>query len=217
MATVAITSEIHGDKALMDAFRALRHEPTQRKIARPALRKAARPVFEAAKAAAPVDQGFLRRGLHLRALTYRDRSKFGVSVFTPKASQLAPGKQGSKWYYPAHVEIGHAKRGFGRTTKARQEAHLGAARMLTSLQRRKAGRGLARRRDEAGVLTQRERNALVNAAVENEFGGRFVKGRAFMRTAFDARRESSAAIVRDEMWRGIEAVWAGRPPPGANE
>ena len=103
--------------------RALKRLPItlQKKIIRPALRKGFKPVFAATKAAVPVDEGKLKRGLKLRALK-RSRGAVGVRIITPPREALdipanAPG------YYPAHIELGTATQAARPFMRASFDAH----------------------------------------------------------------------------------------------
>lgn len=76
----------------------------QRKVARRALRKAARPIQAAAKSLAPKDLGNMARTIKIRAVR-RSRKHVGVIVRTGTRDDLGISDD-NKWYYPAHVELG---------------------------------------------------------------------------------------------------------------
>jgi len=77
----------------------------QRLIMRKSLRKAWAPTLVTAKQGAPVDTGQLRRGLRLRAIKFKKKGVFGVSVMTPTREKLNIDPS-SPWYYPGFVEYG---------------------------------------------------------------------------------------------------------------
>lgn len=99
---------ISGDKELEMLFKSL-PEKIENKVLRQALRKAARPVLASAKAKL---KGIrvtghttdpIIKGLKIRALKRR-KGRIGVQVQTPTREELGLGD--SKWYPPAHIELG---------------------------------------------------------------------------------------------------------------
>lgn len=96
----------------LDAALAMLPDIIERRIMRQALRKAAQPILKRARANVSqlrrtgVKTDPLRRGLKIRALkARRGRRRLGIAVQTPTRDALnIPA--GSKWYYPAHIELG---------------------------------------------------------------------------------------------------------------
>jgi len=102
---LSVNIEVLGDKALQKALNAL-PITMERKIVTQALRKAAKPVLATAKARCPVKTGALRKSLKLRAIKRR-KGNFGVRIMTGTRKELGiPAEY--PYYYPAHVELGHA-------------------------------------------------------------------------------------------------------------
>lgn len=99
-----------GDKKLIKQLAKL-PDRLQKKILRSAMRKAAKPVLASAKSKVPRVTGIntdpLRKGLKVKALK-RSRNRIGVRIVTPERSVLGI-PEGSKWYYPAHIELGTSK------------------------------------------------------------------------------------------------------------
>lgn len=94
-----------GDKALQRKLQRLPYA-MQKKIVRPSLREAARPMLATAKAIVPVETGRLKKSLKLRAMKVHRRDQFGVVVFTGKREELGIPAD-DKSYYPMSVEYGH--------------------------------------------------------------------------------------------------------------
>ena len=95
-----------GDKELQRKLTRL-VPAVQRKVLKKALRKAGKVVLAAARAAAPVRTGNLRRFLRLGDMKSR-RDRVGVEVRTGTRDELGI-PQGSRFYYPAHIELGTRK------------------------------------------------------------------------------------------------------------
>lgn len=90
---------VTGDKKLDRQLKRL-DSKVRNRIARKAMRKAAKPVLDAAKAAVPVDTGELKKNLVIRSLkrSRGNKNKFGVRVVA---------KESSKRDYIAHfIEFG---------------------------------------------------------------------------------------------------------------
>lgn len=78
------------------------------KIVEPALEKVAQQFAADSTAAIPVDTGKLKSlGMKVRKLRgKRGRQSIGRVVQTPTRAKLGI-EPGSKWFYPAHLELGH--------------------------------------------------------------------------------------------------------------
>jgi HK97 gp10 family phage protein len=107
---VKIDVDIAGMHELEQRLRELGPQ-LEKKVIRQALRAAARPVLDQARAnlGPPYRKTGkhtdpLRRGLKIRALRPR-RGRFGVAVQTPTRAELGIPAD-SPWYYPAHIELG---------------------------------------------------------------------------------------------------------------
>ncbi len=110
-----IDISVLGDQALQKKLKRLETK-VQRKIVRKAMRAAFKPVHQAAKryaasitnpANATETALKISRGLKLRAAKAR-RGSFGVRVVTPTRAEMGiPPK--SRWYSPAHIELGTKK------------------------------------------------------------------------------------------------------------
>lgn len=94
-----------GDEALKKAFREL-SVIDQRGAFRKSMRVAFKPVLSSAKSNAPVSSGNLKKHLKLRAVK-RNRRIAGVVVRTGTREEMGIPAN-AKWYYPAHVELGHS-------------------------------------------------------------------------------------------------------------
>ena len=94
-----------GDKELQRKLQRLPYA-LQKKIVRPSLRAAARPMLATAKATCPEDEGKLKKALKLHAMKSRRRDQFGIVVDTGTREKLGiPADETS--YYPMSVEFGH--------------------------------------------------------------------------------------------------------------
>ncbi len=103
--TPAIDITMIGDKRLVKKFNRL-PDKLQKKMLRPSMRKAMKPIKAMAQSLIPVGTGTLKSGgLKIRALK-RSRSRFGMILTTPTAEALGIPKK-AKGYYPIHVELGH--------------------------------------------------------------------------------------------------------------
>ena len=101
----AIDIRLIGDKRLVKKFNRL-PVALQKKILRPAMRKAMKPIKAMVQTLVPVDTGALKSGgFKIRALK-RSRSRFGIILSAPPraAIGISPAAPG---YYPIHLELGH--------------------------------------------------------------------------------------------------------------
>lgn len=101
---LAVNISVLGDRALERKLSRLK-AATQKKIVRKALRAAAKPIRDDAKANAPVDEGDLRKNIKVRAMR-RSRVRLGVIVRTGTRDEMGIPAD-SNWYYPAIVEYGY--------------------------------------------------------------------------------------------------------------
>ena len=101
---MGVDISVLGNKQLQKQLKLLAGN-MQKKIVRQALRAAAKPVLAAAKAKCPVKSGRLEKSLKLRAMK-RKRGQFGVRIKTGTKAELGIPAD-DKFYYPAHVELGH--------------------------------------------------------------------------------------------------------------
>jgi len=92
-----------GDKALDKKLSTLEGK-VRNKIARKAIRKAAKPVLDAAKANVPVESGKLRKSLTIRALRKSSKNKFRVGARVTTRDGLFSGET----FYGGFVEFGTA-------------------------------------------------------------------------------------------------------------
>lgn len=105
-----------GDKALMRTFKRLEAK-IQKKIARKALREAGKIVLAKAKVKCPVDTGFLRDNLKVRAEKKRNQDMIGITVATGAIKKKKKGKENLEFdprqialaRYVAYVELGTKK------------------------------------------------------------------------------------------------------------
>jgi len=93
---------ITGDKELLKALGQLK-VTVENRIMRKALRAGAKPVRADARANAPFDSGLLKKNIKTRS--YKGR-KDNIAVYVGTGTRQEMGIEG-KWYYPAHVELGH--------------------------------------------------------------------------------------------------------------
>lgn len=103
---------IVGISGVMETIKSLKgfHPTLQKKLVRKAIRKAAKPVLEAAKARAAVDSGAMEESLKLRAAKRSRKSGVvGMSVLTGTRAELGIAPD-DRYYYPSVVEYGSAKR-----------------------------------------------------------------------------------------------------------
>jgi len=108
---------LFGDKELEKALTRLGIETTT-KLMKEAAVAAAQPVLDAARDNAPKLSGRLEQNIRIRPV---GRKTFaGAMVQTGTRAKM--GISGSsKWYYPAHVELGHPKMLFGKGPFGRVE------------------------------------------------------------------------------------------------
>ena len=106
--------ELTGDKKLDRALAALGGK-TAKNIVRKGIRKAGAIALKAAKKnAASLERGGgemlkLSRTLKMVALKRNKKGNFGVQIATAEKTVLGI-PESSKWYWPAHVELGSSKR-----------------------------------------------------------------------------------------------------------
>lgn len=149
MATrVNIDLKMIGDKALTAAF-ATFPDKMQKSIARKAFKKAALLVKRAQERLIPVDTGRLK-GLGLTVKPKKNSGRgnraIGSVILTPTRQELGIAAN-AKFYYPAHVELGHgnvAPRPFmrkGMAMKRRSAITVASAELRKGMERvwRKAG------------------------------------------------------------------------------
>jgi len=80
---VSITIDISGAKEMEKALAELADQPAMRRAIRAALREAAQPIVDAAKAAAPVDRGDLRDSIKVATAKRgrgSDQDEFGIVI-----------------------------------------------------------------------------------------------------------------------------------------
>ena len=95
-----------GDKRLARKFKNM--EPKlQKKILRSSLRKAARPIQQAAKQNVPVQSGDLRRSIKIRAAkrSRRTRNQVGIRISTNSGDNLFQGQT----FYGGFLEFGTSR------------------------------------------------------------------------------------------------------------
>lgn len=126
-----------GDKELIDAFDRLTYQ-SQKKVFRPAARAAAKVILPIAKSLAPRDTGAMASTLMVRAIKSGRRQRLkvvGARVMTGTKAKLGIAHD-TRWYYPAHVELGHKKRGGGKVEERpflRDALDQGRAKALAAL------------------------------------------------------------------------------------
>jgi len=96
-----------GDLELQKKLQAL-PDKLEKQIVKKAIRKAMKPILERARQLAPKDTGRMAATLRIVTLRSRQRGKFGMQVVSGTKPDLGIAA-GSKWYYPAHVELGTRK------------------------------------------------------------------------------------------------------------
>lgn len=126
----SIDVSLLGDAKLIRAFNGI-PIAVQKRLLKKAMRPAAKIVQARAKALAPRDTGKLARHLTVRALK-RSRTKIGVRVMTGKRHKLGIDAN-SRWYYPAHVELGTKHR--PATPYLRPALHENKSRVLVAIRR----------------------------------------------------------------------------------
>lgn len=111
VASVAGIKMLVGIEGIRETAKAMEgfHPTLKKKILRKVVRKAARPVLEAARARAPVDTGALEETLSIRSAQF-GRGRFGknnvgAKVVTAKRERLGIDPD-DKGYYPAVIEFG---------------------------------------------------------------------------------------------------------------
>jgi HK97 gp10 family phage protein len=141
----AIDIRMIGDKRLVRKFNRL-PDKLQKKMLRPAMRKAMKPIKAMAETLIPVGSGALKAGgLKISALK-RSRSRFGIILATPTRATLGiPGE--ASGYYPIHVELGHRVVIKGKTVgKVAGQSYMRKAMEATKPQARKILANELRRR-----------------------------------------------------------------------
>jgi len=103
-----------GDKDIQRRFKKLPFV-MQKKVLRKSLRAVAKDIKTAAGSRVPQLTGNLKRSLRLKSMK---RTNWGIGVFVETGTRSDLGiDPKSKWYYPAHVELGttgHTVQGFLR-------------------------------------------------------------------------------------------------------
>lgn len=138
MASSGVDITLIGDKQLIKLFKTL-PDKLQKKFAVQALRAEAKLVKGEIQAATPVLTGRLKKSMKVKSVK-RSRVKIGVKIETGTRAELGIPPD-SKWYYPAHVELGTRTRpakSFMRKTvhrtRARHQQNIGKQ-IVTAIER----------------------------------------------------------------------------------
>lgn len=152
-------AEIITVNGLSDARRAIEalSKDLRNRVVRGALREAARPIVQQARATAPVRTGLVKRRITVSASRLRKKARGEIGVYIrPRATALARRtklRSQDPWYYKFQ---------------------------------------------EAGF------HATGRSKLKNSRNARFIKGKAFLGSAFESRRQSALAIFQAAIKRRID-------------
>ena len=106
--TTAVSIDFQGNKRLERIFKGLEGK-AQKTLAKRAIRAATKKLRDKMVPLVPVHTGIAKK-LTVRVARNQPRGQFGMSINTPKRAKFVSPKGDSKWYYPAHVELGTSRR-----------------------------------------------------------------------------------------------------------